>query len=568
MNSGKPPLPPLQWDVIKTSMQSSRLLVAGFVLTTTVASGCAVAGPLLFSRAVARLVSAPPLYTLSLLWLFAVTAALARCLQDVKVVLSNRLEQHVRNLSSKKIMTALATAELSLFAQNNPSKLSAIVESWHQSNKIYIQLYSMVLMGGVADVAFSFLAVGGAANWVVALFILAYGAVLVLTTWKSNRVTKVYQAQAQASTNESSNLLGSAIENIVPIRVFRAQPWIAELYDRQTAATRRAWLTFYSVRLRYGALQSTFLFVQYASILGLLLWLYDRSGEISGLVMVSMILVQLNRPFELIGMSMRDITVARGMAGPLQELLDAHAPAVRPAMLRRAMPILGSLNVSISALSFGYERGASPLLSEITGEFKPGVINFIIGRSGAGKSTLMQLLLKMHQGYSGLVRIGPLDLATLDPEDYLAYVGYVPQEPLMMNLSIRENVLLGRPFSDADVLHALDCVHLADKVTSLQNGLDYRVGERGQLLSGGERQRLAIARALIARPRLLLLDEPSAGLDEQTEGWIFDALRQLASGTTIIAVTHRRGVISPHDYVLDLSCSASAKASRALEQFP
>ncbi|WP_407114818.1 ABC transporter ATP-binding protein [Bradyrhizobium sp. LMG 9283] len=564
MNSGKPLLPPLQWDIIKTSLQSSRLLVAGFLLTTIAASGCTVAGPLLFSRAIARLSSAAPRYTLSLLLLFAVTAALARCLQDVKVVLSNRLEQDIRNLSSKMIMAALVSAEGSLFAQNNPSKISAMVESWHQSNKIYIQLYLMVLMGGVADVAFSFLAVGGAANWFVALFVILYGAVLVLIAWKSNRVTKVYQAQAQASTNECSNLFGNAIENIVSIRMFRAQPWIAELYDRQTAATRRAWLTFYGVRLRYGALQATLLFVQYASILGLSLWLYDRSGEIGGLVAVSMILVQLNRPFELIGMSIRDIIVARGMAGPLQALLDAHAPAVRPSMLRRTMPTSGSLTISISALSFGYERAASPLLSGITGEFKPGVINFIIGRSGAGKSTLMQLLLKMHQGYSGLVRIGSLDLVTIDQEDYLAHVGYVPQEPIMMNLSIRENVLLGRPFSDADVFQALECVHLADKVTFLRDGLDYRVGERGQLLSGGERQRLAIARALIARPRLLLLDEASSALDEQTERGIFDELRQLASETTIIAITHRRGVISPHDYVLDLSWSASARASHVL----
>lgn len=92
MNWGKPLLPPLQWDIIKTSLQSSRLLVAGFLLTTIAASGCTVAGPLLFSRAVARLSSAPPRYTLSLLLLFAVTAALARYLQDVKVVLSSRLE--------------------------------------------------------------------------------------------------------------------------------------------------------------------------------------------------------------------------------------------------------------------------------------------------------------------------------------------------------------------------------------------------------------------------------------------------------------------------------------------
>lgn len=147
------------------------------------------------------------------------------------------------------------------------------------------------------------------------------------------------------------------------------------------------------------------------------------------------------------------------------------------------------------------------MLSEVSAEFKPGVINFIVGRSGAGKSTLAQVLLQMNRGYSGTVRVSGVDLITIDPEDYLPHVGYVPQEPMMMNLTIRENVLMGRPFSDPDVFGALKAVHLVDKVASSPQGLDYRVGERGQLLSGGERQRLAIGRAVISRPRLLRLDE-------------------------------------------------------------
>ncbi|WP_456639221.1 ATP-binding cassette domain-containing protein [Bradyrhizobium sp. USDA 10063] len=557
MKLGRWFLPP-QWQVIKASLRSSRRLVAAFVLATIAASACTVAGPLLFSRAVATLAGGPSWYTLSLLLLFAGAAALARCLLDVKIVVSNRLEKEVRNLSSKKIMAGLVRAESTLFAENNPGKIAAMVESWHQSNRTYIQVYLMVLMAGAADVVLSFFAVGGTVNWVVALFVLAYGSMVVWITLVSNRVTRKYQEQAQDSSNEGANFLGNVIANIVCIKAFRGEAWVADLYDRQAAATRRAWLTFYRVRLRYGLLQAAFLFVQYASIFGLLVWLYDRSGEISGLVIVSMILIQLNRPFELIGMSMRDIMVARAMAKPLQALLDAHPPPVRALPPWLTVPICAPPIVSISSLSFSYARAAGPVLSEVSADFKPGVINFIMGQSGAGKSTLMQILLQMNQGYSGMVSVGGLDLATVHREDYLAHVGYVPQEPMMMNLSIRENVLLGRPLSDVDVFRALQTVRLADKVAGLPGGLNYRVGERGQLLSGGERQRVAIARAVIAKPRLLLLDEASSALDEQTERRLFNELRQLACQTTIVAITHRRGVVSPKDYVLDLSCSASA----------
>ncbi|RUT80333.1 ATP-binding cassette domain-containing protein, partial [Mesorhizobium sp. M7A.T.Ca.US.000.02.2.1] len=192
--------------------------------------------------------------------------------------------------------------------------------------------------------------------------------------------------------------------------------------------------------------------------------------------------------------------------------------------------------------------------------FAPGRLNFIVGPSGSGKSSLLQILLGINGAYTGAVRVAGLDHGSLDGDAYLGAVGYVPQEPMLMNLSIRDNVLFGRSYPDADVAAVLDAVQLTAKLASLPEGLDFVIGERGQLLSGGERQRLAIARALIGKPQILVLDEASSALDEQTERGIFASLRRLAGTATVVAVTHRLGVIDPSDQVLDLSKQVEPKA--------
>jgi ATP-binding cassette, subfamily B, bacterial len=546
------PLPPLQWRALKSSLWAARRSVVAFLIATLVASACTVAGPLIFAYAIRVLPNRPASVVIWLFIAFAASVALARLLQDARVVLVNRIEQETRCLVSKRILAALMAARGSLFIDNNPSKVSVVVQSLHQSNKMLIQLFMMVVLAGVADIVLSVLAVGGYVSWVVAVFVLVYGVLVVAITVRSNRVTNRYQKAALTETNAGANLLGNILTNIVSIKVFRGQQWVEDLYERSYRNSAISWLRFYRVRLGYGALQAALLFVQYGSIFAALLWLYGAQGKVDQFVLVSMILVQLNRPFELIGSSLRDAIVARGMAEPLHTMLATHAASERD----RAMGILPEatrFSVELVGFGFSYAPDRPPVLDRITTVFQPGRINFILGRSGVGKSTLMQVLLGLNEGYTGSVRIGGAELSDLDPNAYLASIGYVPQEPMMMNVSLRENVLLGRNFTDTAVRQALATARLEEKVAALPDGLDFVVGERGQLLSGGERQRVAIARAIIGHPGLLLLDEASSALDEATERSIFAALRDIAEETTIIAITHRVSVIAPNDGVLDLS---------------
>ncbi len=345
------------------------------------------------------------------------------------------------------------------------------------------------------------------------------------------------------------------------MKIFRAGDWVSALYDRYSEDTSRYWNKFFGMRLRYAGVQSILMFVQYASIFAMLVWTIQGSDLLNQVVLVSMILMQLNRPFEMIGTSLRDFIVAHGLAQPLQQELHRHAANVTRGSI--VFPCAACPQVDMARLGFSYAPG-DPVLLDVTARFGPGALNFIVGPSGAGKSSLLQILLRLNDRYEGSVTVAGVELAHIEGDSYLSALGYVPQEAMLMNLSIRENILFGRSFADEEVMEVLRAVQLTAKVGSLADGLDHVIGERGQLLSGGERQRLSIARALIGHPRLLLLDEASSALDEDTERSIFTALRDIARTTTVIAVTHRLAVIGADDRVLELAGAGTSPPATLL----
>jgi len=373
-------------------------------------------------------------------------------------------------------------------------------------------------------------------------------------TLKSNKVTNYHQKHAQDKFNESANLLGNIISNIVSVKVFLGQKWVASLYEKQNESSKNSWINFYNVRLGYGFAQSLLLLMQYVMIFAIILWLNDTGGKVNQLVLVSMVLIQLNRPFEMIGSSLRDFIIARGMAEPIHIMLsqycDKQNGPSHPA--DNSIDNQNTLSMELKNVSFRYASSEGNCLNNISAVFKPGKVNFIMGPSGSGKSTLMFSMLGMQNSYTGSIMVSGKELKLIPVNSHLKRTGYVPQDPMMMNLSVRENILVGRNFSDEDIMNVLGLVHLTDKILNLPGQLNFLIGERGALLSGGERQRLAIARALLGKPRLLLLDEVTSALDEATELSIFSLLRNIAHDTTIVAISHRTNIIQDGDYVLHL----------------
>ncbi|MGY5012081.1 ABC transporter ATP-binding protein [Streptomyces sp. 900105755] len=196
-------------------------------------------------------------------------------------------------------------------------------------------------------------------------------------------------------------------------------------------------------------------------------------------------------------------------------------------------------------------RGGSEVLHGISFRAEPGQTIALVGSSGAGKSTIAQLLPRLYDVDEGTVRIGGADVRDLTAGSLRATLGMVTQDGHLFHDSVRANLLLARPgAADEELWDALDRARLGEVVRSLPDGLDTVVGERGYRLSGGERQRMTIARLLLARQRVVILDEATAHLDNTSEAAVQEALAEALEGRTAVVIAHRLSTIRAADQIL------------------
>ncbi len=197
------------------------------------------------------------------------------------------------------------------------------------------------------------------------------------------------------------------------------------------------------------------------------------------------------------------------------------------------------------------QRGGDEVLHQVSFRAEPGQVVALVGSSGAGKSTMAQLLPRLYDVDSGSVRLAGVDVRDLSFDSIRDTMGLVTQDGHLFHESIRSNLLLARPdASDEEMWDVLRRARLADLVASLPDELDTVVGERGYRLSGGERQRLTIARLLLARPRVVILDEATAHLDSTSEAAVQAALAEALDGRTAVVIAHRLSTVRTADQIL------------------
>lgn len=279
------------------------------------------------------------------------------------------------------------------------------------------------------------------------------------------------------------------------------------------------------------------------------------AGDITpgDLVMFLAYLVMLLGPVEALASSATQLQTSLAALDRVLDLLaePREMPAAPEAVVLRREAVHGT--IAVRQVSFTYPGGPGPVLEQIDFDAPAGQTVALVGPSGSGKTTLCNLIARFHDPTEGAISIDGFDLRRCDLESYRQLLGIVEQDVFLFDGSIRENIAYAdRDASEERVLAAAKAANVAEFIATLPEGYDTLIGERGVRLSGGQRQRLAIARALLADPRILILDEATSNLDTESEQLIQQALRRLFVGRTTFVIAHRLSTIRHAGLILVL----------------
>jgi ABC-type multidrug transport system fused ATPase/permease subunit len=226
------------------------------------------------------------------------------------------------------------------------------------------------------------------------------------------------------------------------------------------------------------------------------------------------------------------------------ELIKERADAFDPGRVKGA--------ITFDRVSFGYSKD-EPVLHEVSFAIEPGQVVGIVGPTGSGKSTVLSLLPRFYDPLFGQIQIDGIDIADYKLASLRSQIGFVLQDTMLFPGTIRDNIAYGRPEATNDDIIAAAKVANADEfISRMPLGYGTVVGERGDTLSGGQRQRIAIARAVIRNSPILVLDEPTAALDTESEHLVIEALRRLMKGRTVVMIAHRLNTLVGADKIIVL----------------
>jgi ATP-binding cassette subfamily B protein len=352
-------------------------------------------------------------------------------------------------------------------------------------------------------------------------------------------------AEAQARVGDVSAVAHESFDGVLVVKTLG-------LEDREVDRMRRTAEHLREARLRVGKLRAGFEpALDALPNLGTIVLLWVGAWRVSHgdlttgeLVQAMALFAILAFPFRIVGFLLEELPRAVVANDRITEVLSSE---LRPGPTDPVPLPDGPLEVVVDELTFAY--GAEPVLHGLSTRLAPGEVVALVGSTGSGKSTLCHLLAHLADPTEGEVRMAGVPLHRVASEELARATSLVFQETFLFADSVRENLTLGQPVPDEEVWAALEVARARAFVERLPDGLDGIVGERGVTLSGGQRQRLALARALLRRPRLLLLDDATSAVDARVEQAILGNLRTSSAATTVV-VAHRVSTIALADRVL------------------
>ncbi|HEY2191438.1 MAG TPA: ABC transporter ATP-binding protein [Actinomycetospora sp.] len=419
------------------------------------------------------------------------------------------------------------------------------------------QIEQLVLSGPTDTLAYGFqiLFFAGALfylNWQLALATLLAAPLFGLAARYFNARIKEASREQRRRSATITAAAEESLANVALVQAYHRRAAETARFHRENLARFAAEMVATRLRAIFQPLIDFLEVIGVVLVMALGLWeLQQGRITLGGLLVFITYLSQLYSPVKGVGKLSGRVYAASASAERIVEVLETRPEITEPARPRTLPAPRGE--ISFDDVCFTYHQSLRPALTQVTLSARPGQTLAVVGASGAGKSTIGKLLLRLYDPDSGHVRLDGVDLRELSLTTLRDTVAAVLQETLVFDGTVRENLLWSRPdASEHEMIEAARAADLHEFVTELAEGYDTRVGQRGRLLSGGQRQRLTIARAMIRNPRVLLLDEPTTGLDAATRARILGPLRRLMAGRTTVVISHDLLTVADADQIVVL----------------
>jgi ATP-binding cassette subfamily B protein len=366
------------------------------------------------------------------------------------------------------------------------------------------------------------------------------------TEWRTQFVREANMADSASNTRAVDSLL-----NFETVKYFTNEDFEAQRYDYELgkweAARRKNRLSLFSL----NAGQALIIALAMTGMMWLAAYrVVAGSMTIGDFVLINAFMVQLFVPLNFLGFVYREIKGSMANIEKMLQLLEVK-PSVIDKPDAQSLSVTGG-DIAFREVSFSYRQNRK-ILNNVSFTIEAGQKVAVVGASGAGKSTLVKLLFRFYDLHGGSITIGGVDISAVSKHTLRQAIGIVPQDTVLFNDTIFENVRYGCPeANDTEVANAIRLAHLDDFISQLPDGHQTRVGERGLKLSGGEKQRVAIARTILKRSPILVFDEATSSLDSKSEQAILKALREVARGHTSLVIAHRLSTIIDADNIVVL----------------
>ncbi|MGW4439297.1 ABC transporter ATP-binding protein [Streptomyces sp. NPDC004596] len=400
------------------------------------------------------------------------------------------------------------------------------------------------LLSGVADVLYYLIRLGVFLGllfylrWDLTLLALAIVPLFWGAARHFSRLIKAASRERRRRSGSISAIAEESLGNVALVQAYNRQGWEERRFERENLGRFRAAMASARIRAVYGPVVEIIEVAGGIAVMGLGTWkLAQGQLTLGGLLVFLALIGKLYGPVRGLSHLGTTFYAASASAERIIELLDQRPQVVEAAEPRRIGRARGE--VEFDGVWFRYPGAASWALSDVSFEVAPGETLALVGASGAGKSTVAKLQLRFYDPDRGAVRLDGRDLRELSLTDVRDSVAVVLQETLVFHGTVRDNIAYGRPeATQADIVAAARAADAHEFIEMLPDGYDTLVGQRGRTLSGGQCQRLAIARAMIRDAPVLVLDEPTTGLDVRSGRRIMDPLRRLMAGRTTVVISH------------------------------